>query len=498
MKKNTKKISAQKMKYGSVATIFLVLFLAVVILVNVLFSFLAERVVLNIDLTDNGFYDLSDSTLKTLESLNEDITITILDRDDFTYTRNRYAGGVDEDYLNAFPELFNRYEIYSGGKVTVRFLDPYTNPTAIADYTTEFETPSVTDVIVESSKRSVHLSSVDFFELETNYSTTLTSSTYQTVAGLQVEQKLTSAILYSVTDELPTAVFIEGHGESTMDSLSGLLIAGNYELKTVNLLTDDIPEETTLVVIAGPSSDFADSEINELDAYFDRGGNGIFLSKGSSPNLPNLEVYLQEWGVRFDRTLVMDDSRNLMYQLNVLPYVEEVEGLTESLVASDSLVVAANSRALDLLWDTDGNWRTTQPILYTGSSAYGKDLDSENISLERQDGDLPGPFDLAAITTHEDPNEDGVTSKIFFASEDLANDTYLASSTYLNQQLFVEVINDFNPMGESVIIDTKGLATDEMSIQAWQGTIIFWILVVVLPVLFLAAGTLIWIRRRNM
>ncbi len=494
MKKN---LNTKKLKYGSVATVFTVLFIAAVILVNVLFSFLSDRFLLSVDLTNNGFYDLSQETKDTLASLQEDISITILDRDDFTYTRAKYSENVDSEYLNAFPEIFSRYETLSSGKITVRYLDPYTNPTAIADYTTEFGTPSVTDVIVESGRRSVLLSSVDFFELETNYSSTLTSSTYQTVAGLQAEQKLTSAILYSVTDELPLAVFVEGHGESAMDSLSSLLVAGNYELANVNLITDEIPETATLVVVAGPTSDFAASEIDKLDDYFDRGGNAIFLSGANTPELQNLGVFLEEWGVRFDRSLVMDDQRNLMYQLNVLPYLQETD-LTEDLMDSDALVVAANSRPIEVLWETDEQWRTTTPVLRTGDSSYAKSLDQENMSLERQDTDEAGPFDLAVLSKHEDPNAGGVTSKIFFATVDLASDNYLASSTYLNQQLFVNVINDFNPMGESVIISTKSLATDEMSVQAWQATIIFWLLVVVLPVLFLIAGTMVWFRRRNM
>ena len=492
-----KSLNKQKLKYSSVATIFIALFITLIVLINVLFSFLSERFPLSIDLTNNGMYELSEETISTLNNLTEDIQITVLDKDDFTYTKSKYGENVDAQYLNAFPEIFSRYESLSGGKVNVRYLDPYTNPTAISDYTTEFETPSVADVIVESSKRSVLLSSTDFFEMETKYSTILTDYTYQEVAGLQAEQKLTSAILYSTTDTLPKAVFVNGHGEQEVPALTSLLVSGNYELSNVNLTTDDLPDNTILIVIAGPTTDFIGIELEKLDQFFSEGGNIIYLANPQSGTLPNLDAYWAEWGVRFENSLVMDSSRNLMYQLNVLPYLQETD-LTQKLVSSDALAVTPNARPITVLWDTDEQWRTTSVLLKTGDTSYAKDLTAGDISLDQEDSDEKGPFNVAVITTHDNINNEKEYSQVFFASLDFVSPTYLSNNTYLNQDLIVTVLNAFNPDTESIIINSKNLATDEMSVQAWQATILFWALVIILPVTILIIGAFVWIRRRNM
>jgi uncharacterized sodium:solute symporter family permease YidK len=70
--------------------------------------------------------------------------------------------------------------------------------------------------------------------------------------------------------------------------------------------------------------------------------------------------------------------------------------------------------------------------------------------------------------------------------------------TFTNKKLFNSAITYFNPNNESVVITPKEYKTNQLTIQSWQSQIILLVLVVILPLAFLAAGLFVWLRRKNM
>lgn len=485
-----KSINKRKFKYGSAATAFTVLFIAAVIALNVFAGYLNDRFLLEIDMTNTGLFNLSDDTVSMLSALNDTVTVTVLDNDKLSYTQNQYGQSVDAKYLDAFPELFKRYANASNGHVQVRYVDPYTNPTALQQYA-ELGTLNPTNIVVEGPHRSVLLDSADFFVLETS------SDSYvpqQEVTGLQAEQKLTSAVNYVVTEKMPGARFVEGHNEMAMTGLSGLLKDGNYDVSNINLSLADIDDAVSLIVIASPKADYTADEIKKLDAYFDRGGNAIVAFDPDTPSLPTLERYLEEWGVKYDPEIVLDDKNAVSYQTNIVSTVQEHD-ITKNILSGSVLTLSPSSRPIDILWDSK-EWRKVAPILISSEASYGKPLSAENATLERQAGDTAGPFNVSVLTTHTDPNND-IKSNILFCSTYAAEDSLVQTDTFGNKQLFAGTIRFFNPTSESVIIAPKKYTSAQLSIQSWQTQIIFWMLVVIIPLAFLVLGIAVWLRRKN-
>lgn len=68
----------KKLKYGSLATGITIIFVAVVVLVNVVVSQLVDRYPnLKLDLTTNNIYEISDETMDYIKNLNQKVEIGV-------------------------------------------------------------------------------------------------------------------------------------------------------------------------------------------------------------------------------------------------------------------------------------------------------------------------------------------------------------------------------------------------------------------------------------
>ena len=71
-----------------------------------------------------------------------------------------------------------------------------------------------------------------------------------------------------------------------------------------------MPDDATIVVIAGPTTDFFPPEIEALNAYVAKGGKVMVmldpLLKG--PAQPLLTQFLADWGIRAGTDVVLDAS----------------------------------------------------------------------------------------------------------------------------------------------------------------------------------------------
>ena len=81
-------LSNRKLRFGSFATALSIAFLVVIILLNVIFSVLAERYPINIDLTKDSIFMLTDESIDYLKGLEKDVDVFVL-ADEATFTTNR-------------------------------------------------------------------------------------------------------------------------------------------------------------------------------------------------------------------------------------------------------------------------------------------------------------------------------------------------------------------------------------------------------------------------
>src|SRR6185436_16280583 len=133
------------------------------------------------------------------------------------------------------------------------------------------------------------------------------------------EQALTNALIKVLTGAARKVYFTQGHGEK--DSASS--DRGGYSTVVEQMKQDNfgveplvliqqktIPDDATILVIAGPTTDFFPPEIEALNAYVAKGGKVLVmldpLLKG--PAQPLLTQFLADWGIRAGSDVVLDAS----------------------------------------------------------------------------------------------------------------------------------------------------------------------------------------------
>ena len=123
--------------------------------------------------------------------------------------------------------------------------------------------------------------------------------------------------------------YIIGHGEldlATQEGASGFntAVSGLYEIKTLDLSTDDIPPSMKSIVINGPKMDMTEEELYKIDQFIMKGGNALFLvdpfqetTQNNSfygqttsyfENDVNIDRLLKKYGVTQTREMVMDQA----------------------------------------------------------------------------------------------------------------------------------------------------------------------------------------------
>ena len=470
-------------RYGSTAIAFTALFLAAVVLVNVLAGVLTNKFNLHFDLTDKRLYEISDETKKFLsEELDRDILITVF-APEYYY--------IDADAYAPIREVLLRYITLSGEKIKVRYVDPYTNPEIVEKYTT-FGNISRFDIVVESDLRYKKLTTADLYEIRTDY-----DSEESYISGLQAEQKLSSAISYCIVDKLPTALRVQGHGEELFSKLNALLTSANYSVDSINLSVEDIPDDCSMLVICSPERDFTVEEIEKLDDYFARNGNALIFYDINVPELPVFERFMADWGVAYDQVLVADSTRAISQPTNIAPSFISHE-MTDSIASSNEYVIAPASRAISKLYETY-EWRTVHSILVSSSTSYGKSYTSgETIDTTKQEGDIAGPFNICVLTEQDVlRNLEHNYSRILFCSSGMVADDILSTDTFLNSKLILQALNYMNEDADSIVVSSKYYQSSTLSIVAAQAKVVFWVLCVILPVGILTTGIVVWARRRN-
>ena len=85
------KINTKKLKYGTAAMAITIAVIVLVVLINVIIALFADRVNMNLDLTPNKDFAITDETKEYLAKLNENVEIcTTVDETYFQTSESKY------------------------------------------------------------------------------------------------------------------------------------------------------------------------------------------------------------------------------------------------------------------------------------------------------------------------------------------------------------------------------------------------------------------------
>jgi ABC-2 type transport system permease protein len=477
MKKgNGSSFSGRRFKNGAYTSVITVIVLVIVVVLNVL----AGKFNIKHDITTSGLYTLTEETEAVLNGLTDDINIYYLATE----------GAQDET-------IYKMVNCFADGssKIKVLMRDPNLYPNFIYNYVEKGTSVYSDSVIVENATtgKAKLVSSRDFREYQTDY-----QNQTSTLTGYDVEGKIDSAIQYVTSTEAPKVYFTTGHGEvvpQTGSSALKLIDKLNIGAGSVSLIEkNEIPEDCSALVVAGPQSDFTKDETQLIKDYLKNGGKAIIYYDYSQNELPNVKSVLAEYGVNPVEGIVLEQDADHMYQnvpLYVCPDVLSTDVTTSSV---NKYVVAVQTIGLDITSEIRGSVKRTA-LMNTSDKAFSK-IDVTTGSYGMSDGDIAGPFSLGVLA--EENYNDVKTKLIVFGGSNLIMEDVMAFSAYGNSALFTDALNYVVDRKDPVIsIPVKSVVEENLVVPGRDRLVLGILFILAIPVVTIAAGVFVVIKRRR-
>ena len=269
----------------------------------------------------------------------------------------------------------------------------------------------------------------------------------------------------------------------------------DIETHSFSLLNEDqIPEDADFVMIYAPSSDISEEEEKILADYASNGGKLLVMAGPSkSGTLTNLYALLNDYGVTTDDGIVVEgDREHYAFQspFVLLPNIES-DKITDSLIDANYFVIMPLSQGMKV--EESSTKGTVTPILTTSDSSFSK-ADGYNLTTyEHEDQDTDGPYAVGlSIET------DGGGQIIWFSSSTFLEDMYNAYSSGANDDLAMNAVSSLVGEREAMAIRSKSLNYNYLTISDSTASLLKVLMIGVFPLVYLAAGIYIVMRRRRL
>jgi hypothetical protein len=450
-----------------------VLSIAVIGIFIILTIFLHSLKGFQVDLTKNKSFTLSEQTVATLKSLNQDIHIV-------AFTNSGDNNGF---VTRQVTDMVTEYKKQSG-KITYDEYDMLKQPSMAKQYGID---QGGTIIFEMGSKKQ----NINFYELFVGQQ----DGSY-TFSG---EEKFTQAIKSLTSTEKHTVYLLSGHQEyplNAMTILKSSLEAANYVVKDLNLFVEGkIPDDAQMLMLLGPQNDLNDKEAALVEAYLKDKGK-IYMALGFNKDMAtkwkNIDAIMKTYGIQDQHAIAIEAKQTSLYDpLTIIPEYGPHD-ITNKL--SSNNLITMLSLAVSLNADESAPDYTQSLLLKTTDKAYGEtDINLLAQSKTKQDAtDVKGPLNLGYAISNKDNKPKAVIlgGSTFVLDEDIQNqgnkDFALNSIGWLQEQ-----------KDQITIRPRQGDAFQQAMITPSQANTIFLVTIVFLPLLFLVIGGLIWWRRRR-
>ncbi len=450
--------TGRQARYGSNSVIMILAFVGILVVGNVL-AF--QNPVPVSDMTEDNVNTLSPELLSAINTLPEKVTATAF----FSQTSTQSA-----------ETLLNNIKSNSNGKFDYKFINPDTDPQAALN-------AGVTGdgkILLQMGKQ-------------------------KEIVAFASEEEILKGFLRLLNPDSSGIYFLTGHGErdtqqssdQSMTRALSTLESKNYTAKTLNLLVDNkIPEDASVIVIAGPVKPVSDNEVKLLKDFLANGGSLIVMEDptpltefGDSAD-PLADMLSKDWGITFNNDIVIDlnspqpTTAAAAYYDSTHPVTVNMNNLVAFFPFTRSLSISGSIENV-----------TASPIVQTNERSWGEtnfDSLTQGGQVQLDDGEVVGPLTLAVAA-------ENTTTKgrvVAFGTSAFAVDQIF--DAYGNGDMFVNSV-DWSAEQENLASITPKNATERSFNVPSQ---IHWILILlssvfIIPGLVVMGGVSTWLARRR-
>lgn len=452
-------------------TIFLLLFVSALGML----AWLSNHYSYQFDLTANKRHSLSDSSVELLQVLDQPITV--------------HAYTTDEVTQKAIREIIARYQRIKSD-FELRLLNPDIDIAQARTDGVVMNKPFA--FVIYYKQRMEHIDSLS-------------------------EQAISNALLRLNRRDNQQVVFLSGHGERDIDgsdtraysTLKEQLASMGFNLQSINLLQQNLPVNTRLLVIASPANPYLDGEVEQINNYLENGGNLLWLADPG--DLQGLRPLATSLGLQLQNGLIIDNNPELRKTLNIqhpafIPVTEYFPHLITNTLRYNSLFPTA--RGISPLSNdaTVNNWQAHALFSSSGKSWTEAGGLKEEMVFDTSTGDVAGPIVMAVALnrltekmtdTSDDllPTSSHTQRVVVIGDSDFLSDSYIGASANLN--LGLNIFNWLIGDDDFISVEPKSSPDTRLVLDDQQLMVIAFGFFLVIPILLLLSGFLIWRKRKN-
>ena len=451
--------TGRQARYGSNALVMSIAFLGILIVGNVLAY---QNPVPIADLTEDKTNTLSPELASAVKKLPEKVTATGF------FSQNTPTDAADK--------ILNNIKANSNGKFDYNFINPDRDPQAAKD-------AGIT------GDGKILLQMGDQKEI---------------VAGAS-ESEILKGMLRLLNPGNNVVYFLTGHGErdieqageTSMTRAKSTLESKNYTVKTLNLLSENkIPDDASLIVIAGPAKPVSQDEVNLLKDYLDKGGSLMVMEDPSAltqfgdESDPLADMLSKDWGITYNNDVVID-LNSPQPTTAVAAYYDTSHPVTVNM--NNLVAYFPFTRSLNVSATVEGV--TTTPLVQTNERSWGE-TDFESLKTGAQvgfdQGEAQGPLTL--VVAGENSTTKGRV--VAFGTSSFAVDQIF--DAYGNGDMFVNSV-DWSAEQENLTNITPKTPTERTFKVPGQFQWIAILLgsVFIIPGLVVLGGVSTWLTRRR-
>ncbi len=460
-------------RYGTLTGVSIIVVLGILVALNYIGSKQNKRW----DLTTNKAFSLSDQTRTILSKLDSPLQILVF---------------AQEPDFPRYQDKLKEYE-YVSKKISTEYVDPDKKP-AVAK---QNQIQQYGTIVFNYKGRTERVTS-------------------------DTEQDITNGIIKAVSGQQKKVYFTQGHGEhdtasSERDGYNAITAAlqrENYGVdKLVLAQTGSVPDDASVVVVAGPKTDFFPNEVEALKKYLDKQGKLLLMldppDKADAPQPTQLIALAHDYGIDVGNNVVVD-----------------VSGMGRLIGTDASVPVAASYPSHPINKNGSFNYmtafpmarsctpvaggvngRTAQAFVETSPRSWAETdikalLTTGQVSLDENKGDKKGPIDIgcavsAAASTDAKAAPDAPkpeTRVVVMGDSDFPSNAALGIQG--NRDLFMNVVGWLSQQENLISIRPKEPDDRRVTLTATQQANINWLSIVVIPGFVFASGVYNWWRRR--
>ena len=455
-----KMFSARSTRYGANMTLVIVVMVAIVFVVN----YIAIKHPLRWEVNSDSLFSLSDQTKKVLGNIKEPVSVFAF------YLPEESESGILKDACESYSYVSKNFQC--------SFVDYRRRPELVKTFGISQTGPRI--VMQMGGKES-------------------------RVKGV-AEQDLTNGLIKLTRTENPKIYFTIGHGERAIEDkteggyslTADSLINDGFRVASFNLMTEPIPADAAVIIVAAPKKPLLPAEVNALREYLDKGGHVLAMAEPETNT--GLADLVARFNIQMGNDLVVDPMSRMFGTGASTPVVTQyaVNEITKGFNLMTFFPTARSVKA-------DRNaaaGATAEAFAMTGPNAWA-DTNMEELKTGQatyhEGKDMKGPVPLAARSRKKAGGSE--MKLVVFGDSDFASNQYRDLTG--NGDLFNNSVSWLANQEDRITIRPKNRASSRVVLSQDQANFLQYFTVGpfpplgVIPILLFVAAFITWRSRKN-